>query len=332
MERFPTKNRILEVGIMLKLRSYGTNQGLIINQDKGSYFRNLVDDYRFNNLDKDKITRFKNDWLLLEGVHKLETVEVWIEPKDKLVQWNLRDQSLSSATIPPVLLESSVESYVDDGETRWKNRDNIRSLYTPVKKLVDGHYSLIEFEIDHISDVEGDISKPITSTFKILESKDNWKELPIGTITRYSEIDIILVPEFALHMKKCSLTQDDSYKIIRSYVLDHIDNKHARVSSDYDFCFTVQKIVNIYPEPSEFDKTPLSKRPMIKSNTHKQTQFEIYNVAPKPYQSYSVVKPFMGDSMEDLVNNINLFLKELITAINKPHTVCECCNGLGYTK
>lgn len=324
----------------LQIRYYETNKGLIIAHNP--HWCNILS-YRFNESDKSALTSLGNNWCLLEGHNKITKVDKWVEGKSSIDHWILIDETLANGnTIPLTLLDSEVNSYedeVDDGYfLAWTNHTNIRPLYKKVVVFSEGYYKDVEFEAIFIGVVEGDIHKPVDTKFRVIKDSSYKKEpveIPLGTIAKYSEIDTILTPEFALHMKRCSLTHQDSYNIVRSFILDNIDNQYARVSSNYDFCLSVNKIIKVKPIVADMDMykdIPTSKRPKFTSKKHSESSYEVYSVAPKAYQSYSVIKPFTGNDLEDLVKNIKLFLNELITEINTPHYACECCGGVGYTK
>lgn len=319
---------------MLNLKSYGTTKGLIISGDH-PYHVNFQK-YRFNKMDMELI-KMNSGWYLLPDVKSIDDIDHWCDGYERIDHWLLIDPSLESAAIPAKLLESEVNTYVNDDSDQyeWEFRNNIRPLYNPVRVKVDGYYRDVEFEVRHIGDILGDIDNPVTTKFRVKDTgwSDTRREVIISSLATYSEIDSILVPEFALHMKPCQLSTDATYKIIRTYILDNIDPMYARVTSDYDFCMTVQKIIKVRPknESLEYDSMPNHKRPKIENKKHKDIMVDIYRASPKAYQSYPVVRAFEGDTLQDLVNNINIFLKELIEEINKPKYACECCEGLGYT-
>ena len=52
-------------------------------------------------------------------------------------------------------------------------------------------------------------------------------------------------------------------------------------------------------------------------------------MAPKPYQDYSAIKGFRGETQENLQNNIDEYCKGLIEMINEKVIDCEHCKGRG---
>lgn len=71
------------------------------------------------------------------------------------------------------------------------------------------------------------------------------------------------------------------------------------------------------------------RKPKLEKRFQTKRGVEIYNVAPKPYQSYPIVEPFSGKDVEDLKSNIKKFLDDLMAKINEPLVECKCCKGRG---
>jgi hypothetical protein len=56
----------------------------------------------------------------------------------------------------------------------------------------------------------------------------------------------MIFPEVLLHNRPCSFTSKAVYDITRQYVLNHIDHSVAEITSNYDFCFEVQKKIPLH--------------------------------------------------------------------------------------
>jgi hypothetical protein len=56
---------------------------------------------------------------------------------------------------------------------------------------------------------------------------------------------------------------------------------------------------------------------------------QVFEMAPKPYQKYTVIKPFEGTSYENMMESVETYLSDLIEEINKPLVDCPNCNGMG---
>lgn len=59
----------------------------------------------------------------------------------------------------------------------------------------------------------------------------------------------------------------------------------------------------------------------------KSKNIDVFEMAPKPYQTYPVVVPFSGESVEDLNKNIKTFLEDLMLKINMKIIECPKCHG-----
>lgn len=315
----------------VKLQVYSTSLGLMIcctSHPSGKF--------TFNGVESESLPDYGKTYKFLEGHTDIKEVCLWQLPYKSISHWELIDTLLESDSIPLMLKDADVASYIDyhqGGERGWEHKSNIRSLYQDVYETIEGYYKSFEFVIAYKGHIDGDITQPLKTTFSLNNGDcDSDANTMIENITHYSEVDMILVPDFAIHMKPCTITAKNSYDIIRSFILDHIDLTQARVTSNYDFCMTVEKFVHDRPSTKEvlIGKRVLARSPKIKTNKKKIT-YEIFSMAPRSYQNYDVISGFSGTSQQDLVDNINNYLKELIAKINEPKYTCECCNGLGYT-
>ena len=150
----------------------------------------------------------------------------------------------------------------------------------------------------------------------------------------YKTIDQIIYPDLLLANRPCMLASKLSYDIIRSYIKKNIDKKFAKISSDYDFCFTVEKVIPIHDEYSYFYDENLFKKTKKKKMKKKYvtdrnlTVFEMTH-DEKNYEGYTLVKPFTGKNLKDLHEKIKKYLDDLIEMINKPVKDCPNCCGRG---
>jgi hypothetical protein len=148
--------------------------------------------------------------------------------------------------------------------------------------------------------------------------------------------DKIIFPEIMLHTRPCSISSQKLYMLVRQYIIDNIDNKVAKITSNYDFCFTVKKIVPLLlPENISyhniFAKTK-KERNKIYYKTKEFKEIEIFEMTHEQskYNNYTVIQPIFADNELELKNKIDEFLSSLIEIINKPLHMCPECNGTGY--
>lgn len=328
---------------IVKLTYYKTNKGLLVANAAMNYgtVRSTLQTTALIN-DKPLTPTFSNVWYLIEGETEITSYKEKKSDHNELSHYILEDADMEiEGKIPSKLKPEDVQQYWDEDDecNYWKNYSSIQSLYKPVYNKVVGGYEQVEFEADCKGVVEGDITQPVTTTFKI-KKQDAWKDVnqvvQIDKIAHYGELDQILTPEFAIHTKPCALTAKQTYDIIRTYVKDNIDPKQAIITSDYDFCFTVKKKVALKPwvKNTELKKAngKSYRSPKFKTQTvdHKQVElFEMCHEA-KGYQSYTQIKGFSGSSLEDLVDTVKNYLQDLIEYINMPVAECQHCSGTGH--
>lgn len=284
----------------------------------------------------------KLGWYFVEGdcIDSYQTKEY---DKSVVDYYLLKDTSMViEGKIPLKLLPEDVNKYYDDeGDTCWGNYSGLRSLYTEVTRKIIGEYVDVEFTSKCLGEVSGDITKPLESKFKLLVGGSygtKEAERDISSLAHYSELDKILTPEFIIHTKPCGITSMQAYQIIRSFVKDNIHPKHAEITSDYDFCFTVKKKIAVKPWVKKIERKKRNGRsyakPKVSMMSVEHKSVEIFEMTHSGkggnYESYTIIKGFEGDNLEDLVANIKAYLEDLIHHINCPVKECESCGGTGH--
>src|SRR5690606_15220463 len=114
----------------------------------------------------------------------------------------------------------------------------------------------------------------------------------------------------------------------------NIDPKYAEITSDYDFCLTVKKKIEIEPEEYRVNiNAAYSRRkPKYETRFNRSRSVEIYKTSPEGYQGYPTVDNFTGKDADDLKKNVDNFLEELMKKINEPLVECGCCKGKGVVE
>ena len=250
---------------------------------------------------------YRKDWY---EVSKVPTkIERKIPASKTNMRYELREGFQETELTPKVINES----YIDEDSSYYE----VKGLYEQKYELVEEGLEEVPFELNVVAETDED--------FEIV--KEDYQ-------LKFSLLDRIQVHPVLLPTKPCALSKEDTYRIIRSYIKENIDPKHAAITSDYDFCLTVVK--KIPHDPEEYTVNINASYPRRKAKYEKRYKrsrsVEVYNAAPKPYQSYKVVTPFMGNNYEDLQNNIKAFLNDLIAEINEPLVECECCKGMGVIR
>jgi hypothetical protein len=117
-------------------------------------------------------------------------------------------------------------------------------------------------------------------------------------------------------------------KIIRNHIKLNIDPKYARITSDYDFCLTVEKVISHEPIPYSV-VMGTKRRPRNETRYRNSRSIKIFQTSPEGYTDYPTQKPINGLNQKDLEEKVDLYLNELMEEINKPFIECEHCNGMG---
>jgi hypothetical protein len=231
-------------------------------------------------------------------------VKKHIHGKHRLVSYNLRPEFIPSAALPK---EVDEDFFLDD------DNEHLQELYVGVMEEVPESWESVDFSIARIAHVNS-----------------NWEFVSVPRNVQHLLIDEILIHEALLQDKPCHLPEQESFDIIREHIKQNIDPKVARISSNYDFCLTVVKIIpTVKPEPYSVCVNPLAKKPKYKTSYRNNKEIVAFECAPKAYGKYPIVEPFKGTSYADLNQNIQAFLKELMTKINQPLIECPHCEGSG---
>ena len=325
--------------VVLKLTTFKTQDGLFVAaQDSNYNGRNVLrKDLLING--KSLIPTHHKSWYLVLNETEIKTVEEPFQSKKLPDHYTLKDNSLFvEGKIPTAIPYEEVNGYYDDeGDWVWRNYTTIQYLYTLVYKEFEGGLKEVLFEVLDSGEVEGSISKPLDTKFKIAgkyESDD--VERLLKDIVTYSELEQVLTPEFLLHEKPCTLSSKQFYNIIRSYVKDNIDKTQAVVTSDYEFCFAVSKRIEIKPYEIRREQLKTNgksyRTPKFTSSQIKYEDVRVFEITNKvdKYREYPVLDDIKGESLQDLVDNVKVYLDTLIEKLNKPVKRCDCCNGKGY--
>ena len=157
----------------------------------------------------------------------------------------------------------------------------------------------------------------------------------LSAATTQEDLLYLLTPPFARYTLPVSVDSRSAYRIIRNFVKRNIDPKCAAITSDYDFCFDVSKLVQHNPitrKHEVLNNQSKSYRPPrfreVVTTAEKVKVFEMTHAGEK-YKGYTVHPGFKSDNLQDLVNNVTRYLTELIEAINSKTERCECCDGKG---
>lgn len=332
---------------MIKIQYYSTNIGVFFKFD-GYYSYSTIGQNNIVEINGKDVTSLvpNNGWYHFEG--ELKDFKKRNPPKSEQIGWKLKNPDIASEKIPSVLSLKELTYTYDpededsDGKIYMGEYADIGVLYEPMLEAVPEEISLVEVELVKLRDLHVE-NYNVPSEMKVQIQDGNYggktQVQDLSTIAVFSDIERMLTPDFLIHARPCSLTSHQVYKIIRAHVLNNIDGKVARVTSNYDFCFAVDKVIETKPYSTKKEQLTRSGRsykpPRFTTGTKSTKQQKIFEMTWKGahngggYTGYTCIEPWEADSLQELYDNMQKYLSDLMEEINKPVIECQHCNGLG---
>lgn len=320
---------------MIEITAYRTNLGLFLKNPKRYY--ESMSNIKINGHPLPE-TAAHTDWILLKDVQDITSYETMQKGAQKLVGFTLKIASVANDEIPLNLSLDDVQQYYDDDEeeTCWKNYSDLQALYKPVYEQTADEWMVQEFKLNVLRELQIDsYDKPVEMKVSMLE-EGGWSKrtgtYDLSAIVRYSDIERMLTPEFLMHERPCSLTSEQVYKIVRDYIRTHIDGKYARITSDYDFCFTVKRLVAIKPYNVQKSVKKTSRsRPKLVTQTVSYKEVDLFEMtsAKDAYKGYTVIQGWQANNLKEMSEQVSSYLAELMEEINRPVQECPTCSGTG---
>lgn len=272
-------------------------QGMFISDkvEINNYFNSKIPHLLFDG--EKLISTFKEHW------YKLPNIPQKIEKRVENTYINRRYELKSG--FPVSSLTPQVINWED-----WNDDSEIRGLYSFKQDTVEGSLEEVLFEIEILSEED---------SFYIEKPKYTATPSLITALTTHP----------SLHTERpCSLSGKEFYRIIRNHVKLNIDPKYARVTSDYDFCFTVEKVISQTPVSYTVDVGTKRKANYQTRYRHNRT-VKVFETSPEGYSEYPKQKEINGKNQKDLEEKIEEYLENLMKEINKPFVECSHCSGMG---
>ena len=317
---------------MFKIIAIKTKNGYYLTDNTDNYYgTKLKNTYINGELPK---STFHKNWVFVQD--EIKTVQQKHSQPSINHRYELIDPTMESDKIP-LRLEKDKATYEEDYETYWyDDYKHLASLYqlkydTQPDILVDIEYEFETFlELDEIQEFNG-FSYPVQKT-NYNSNKTNITEKDVT----YQLLDKILFPEIVLPSRPCKMTSEQMYKIVRQYIKQNINYDYAKITSDYEFCFTVEKVIGLAePYTKQYEVTKNNGKsyrpPKFNTNYIKNRTIKVFEMtySPKNYQGYTPIPEMIGENTDDLKNKIDRYCKEIIDEINKPFIDCPHCKGQG---
>jgi hypothetical protein len=316
---------------MIKLSVYKTNLGLFLKENSLPTYCSSSMAYKINGKIIGEFQK-ENGYYFLKDVFSINTVQVKIGKLSTLIGYELKVPALACTEIPLTLSKEDVA--IDDDDGYWTFYTEYTALYKHVISESEEYWKDQEFEVDIVREIViENYDKPSDMQFVGHNSYDNPFNYNLSTVVSYGELDKLLTPEFLLHSRPCTISPENMFKIVRQHIRENIDGKCAEITSNYDFCMAVKRNLKIKPYT---EKTEIRKQngkqystPKFSTRDIKHKQEDIFNLAPKTYQSYNVASGWSADSFQDMKDQIKVYLGGLMEVINKPSCECTACGGFG---
>jgi hypothetical protein len=166
-------------------------------------------------------------------------------------------------------------------------------------------------------------------------------EFDLKSVTTWGELEKILTPEFLLHERPCEISSQNLYKIIRTHVIQNLDRSKCNITSDYDFCFTVKRIVQVKPYVVKKEQYKAGFKsynpPKFKNETITVKEVDCFEMTHdqadgngRGYKGYTIIPALKANNLKQLSEYLKQYLDDLITNLNTPVVECEHCNGTGH--
>ena len=321
----------------LKINAIKTNAGFYVQtqRDAGAYRQGSGLGNLLINGELPEKT-FDENWSKVKKAPKKVEKKEYVPPTN--YRYELIDKSLATDKIPLVFARDSVAIGDDNsGDVCWKPEfSHLQSLYQLKSDEQPNKTVEVEFELDILCEVPH-LSEYLDAAYKVKKGQwesEGYELVSVKNAAQHQELDKIVFPDLLLPSRPSKLSSKLTYRIIRQHVKDNIDPKFAEITSDYDFCFTVQKKIKLAEPYSHQWESHVSKnRTVTKKEWVTSRPVTIFEMTSEEdhYKGYTPIAGFQGKNHEDLVQNINKFLAELMDKINKPIVECTHCSGRGVT-
>lgn len=288
------------------------------------YHRGVIEDLLFNGKLPSE-TYYKNWYYIEEYPSLIQTKKTGNRINER---YELKDMGLVSDKMPEVIPYDEKDNY---------SCEVIDSLYSYVYDREPDYLEEYPCDIQVVCEVDNFTFPPQIEYEGVRKYDFSDATYTIKNAdVQHQMLDKMIFPVVLLHESPCKFTSKQMYDITRQYVLKHIDNSVAKITSNYDFCFTVKKIIPlIEPETISYQNIfarTKRERNKIHTTVKKYEEKEIFEMtySPENYRGYSPIPEICANSETELKEKVDKWLTGLIEIINKPLCQCPECNGTGY--
>ena len=169
------------------------------------------------------------------------------------------------------------------------------------------------------------VKDPTNFSYEI-SGKFNKKSSIGREVIQHDTLATLFVPSIVVNNIPCSISGEHLYDIIRQHINANINHDVARITSDYDFCFTVQKVIKLEEPITVFKVDAKGKK---KQHIKTERLVPIFEMSPNAYQDYTPVPSISANNEEELKGKIDDIISNIMSHINKREFECPCCKGRG---
>lgn len=243
-------------------------------------------------------------------------------------RYELIDESLESDKMPKII------PYENEADYSHAVIDN---LYTYKYEQEPNYLEDVACDIQVICEISDYNFPPKFEYNAVTRSDFSDRQYTIQNAdVKHQLLDKIIFPAVLLHERPCKFTSKQMYDMTRQYILEHIDNSVAKVTSNYAFCFEVKKLIPmIEPETIKYQNIFAStKRERNKIHTtikryEEKSIFEMTHEQER-YKGYTVIPEMHANNEAELKEKVDAWLEGLMEIINEPLCECPHCQGSGY--
>lgn len=320
---------------VIKAKMIDTGKGCFISESKKTYNQNHILRYLYFDGNQPKES-YKADWLYIPN--RPTKIQRMSRQKYTNYRWELNRPEMKGKLLDCVPKDYSGDDYdlYFDEEGDFK----LEGFYNYKYDSIPSELEDVEVEWELIMEVEN-FKEPPRLCFEGIK-RIGWNEsvyqIRNENVKHYA-MDEMIIPPVLIHNRPCYFTSKQVYDITRQYVKEHIDLRVAKISSDYDFCFEVQKLIPLH-QPKQisyqnlFAKTKKERQEIHTSTVKYRDETTVLEMTSEEerHKGYTPIPKMCANSEEELQQKMQEWLDYVISEINKPLIECPHCKGLGIVE
>lgn len=271
------------------------------------------------------VSTFSSKYVLIPGEKEIKSIVKNGLQKTIFTGWELVEPE-KFPNLPKTVKDSECE---EDGP-EYRDLYNRKYEYEP---LPDENIEFTEENRGCVT-VPKDDRTPVTTYIDYSNFGDGKRKVPVEA--KWDGITCAIVPEISLENHPCYIPSSEWYKVIRSHIKENINPSFAEITSDYNFCFTVQKKIKLNtPKVWKTERTKLNGKSYLppQFNSHRQ-EYELHPLFEMTHEGdnfkgYTPIPSIKGDNLSELRENVAKYLSELMNRINEEVRYCKHCQGTG---